>query len=313
MEIPVYLFTGFLDAGKTSFIQSTMEDKRFNKGERTLILLCEEGEAELDVSKYPSKAVTVQTVEDPAELTEENLTAWQKKCRAQRVIIEYNGMWLSDALFQNMPRDWVIYQELMFADANTFAAYNANMRNLVGDKLKTPELVVFNRMPKDMDKMPLHKIVRGITRRADIAYDHGGDDVEYDDIEDPLPFDVNAPVITVEDKDYALWYRDLSEGMDGYEGKTVEFKGQVVRDRTVPANCFVIGRPLMTCCAADIRFAGLVCEWARSAELKTKDWVTVTARISVKTHPCYGQKGPVLCGITVTPADPPPDEVATFY
>ena len=31
-EIPVYLFTGFLDAGKTKFIQETLEDARFNSG-----------------------------------------------------------------------------------------------------------------------------------------------------------------------------------------------------------------------------------------------------------------------------------------
>ena len=46
-EIPVYLFTGFLDAGKTTFIQETLEDPQFNDGQKTLILLCEEGETEL--------------------------------------------------------------------------------------------------------------------------------------------------------------------------------------------------------------------------------------------------------------------------
>ena len=45
-EIPVYAFTGFLDSGKTKFIQETLEDERFNAGERTLVLLFEEGEEE---------------------------------------------------------------------------------------------------------------------------------------------------------------------------------------------------------------------------------------------------------------------------
>ena len=43
-QIPVYVFTGFLDAGKTRFIQETLEDERFNSGERTLLLVFEEGE-----------------------------------------------------------------------------------------------------------------------------------------------------------------------------------------------------------------------------------------------------------------------------
>ena len=40
-QIPVYAFTGFLDSGKTKFIQQTLEDPRFNAGERTLLLICE--------------------------------------------------------------------------------------------------------------------------------------------------------------------------------------------------------------------------------------------------------------------------------
>ena len=313
MEIPVYIFTGFLDAGKTSFLQSTMEDKRFNKGERTLILLCEEGESELDLSKFPGKGVTVEKITDPSQFTPDYLTKLQKDSRAQRLIVEYKGMWLLSSLFQNIPENWTIYQEMCFMDANTIQMYNDNMRNLVVDKLNTPELVVFNRMPKDMDKMPLHKIVRGVSRRADIAYDHGGDDVEYDDIEDPLPFDVNAPVIEITDRDYALWYRDLSENLNGYDGKTVVFKGQMVIDRTIPKGCFIIGRPLMTCCVQDIQFAGLVCEWADMAPWHNKDWATVKATIAVKEHSCYGRVGPVLTGITVEKAEKPENEVATYY
>ena len=39
-EVPVYLFTGFLESGKTTFIQETLEDTRFNNGDMTLLLLC---------------------------------------------------------------------------------------------------------------------------------------------------------------------------------------------------------------------------------------------------------------------------------
>ena len=39
-EIPVYLFTGFLEAGKTKVIQETLEDENFNTGEQTLIITC---------------------------------------------------------------------------------------------------------------------------------------------------------------------------------------------------------------------------------------------------------------------------------
>ena len=312
MEIPVYLFTGFLDAGKSTFLQSTLEDNRFNSGERTLVLLCEEGECELEPARFSGKNVTVEVIEEPEQLTPNALTALQKKCRAQRVMLEYNGMWPMDTLFKNMPKNWVIYQEMMFADANTFPAYNANMRGLVVDKLQGAQLVVFNRAQKGFDKMELHKIVRGVSRQVDIAYEYSENDVEYDDIEDPLPFDKDAAVIVVEDADFALWYRDLSEELNTYHGKTVSFKGQVVVDRSIPQNSFIIGRPLMTCCVDDIRFAGLVCQWECSSELRNRDWVTVKATIAVSDHPCYGRTGPVLTALKVEKSAAPEQEVATF-
>ena len=59
--VPMYVFTGFLESGKTRFIQQTLEDPRFNSGERTLLLVLEEGEEEYDLSTYPSKNVYIET------------------------------------------------------------------------------------------------------------------------------------------------------------------------------------------------------------------------------------------------------------
>ena len=313
MEIPVYVFTGFLDSGKTTFLQSTLEDKRFNNGERTLVLLCEEGECELDPSRFSGKNVTIEIVDDVSVFNPDYLKSLLKSCRAQRVLVEYNGMWLLNDFYEQLPKGWIVYQEMMFADATTFASYNANMRNLVFDKIQGAQMIAFNRCVKGFDKMALHKIVRGVSRGVDIVYDYGGDDVEYDDIEDPLPFDKSADTIVIEDRDFALWYRDLTEELSAYDNKRVQFKGQVVIDKTIPENCFIVGRPIMTCCEDDIRFGGLVCQWDQCKELANRMWVTVTADVSVRKHPCYGRVGPVLSGISVAPADTPESAVATFY
>ena len=173
-------------------------------------------------------------------------------------------MWMLDLLYQAMPENWAVYQEFMFADATTFLSYNNNMRQLVYDKLKSCELVVFNRFQPDMDKMAFHKIVRGASRRSDIAYEYANGKVVYDDIQDPLPFDVNAPVIQINDEDYALWYRDMSEEPKKYEGKTVKFKCRALKRGKLPKGCFVVGRHVMTCCVEDIQFAGLVCQWDKA-------------------------------------------------
>ncbi|MCR5664739.1 MAG: hypothetical protein K6G17_07710 [Oscillospiraceae bacterium] len=312
-DVPVYLFTGFLEAGKTKFIQETLEDRRFCSGERTLLLICEEGEEEYAPDQFADRRVYLRIVHEASELSTENLAQWLDDVNGERVVVEYNGMWLLDALYNAMPENWMVYQEFMFADARTILTYNNNMRQLVYDKLKSCELVVFNRCSAATDKMALHKLVRGASRRSDIAYEYAGGKVEYDDIQDPLPFDVNAPVIEIGDEDYALWYRDLSEEPKKYEGKTVRFKCKALVRSKLPPESFVVGRPVMTCCVEDIQFAGMVCQWKNASAVQDETWMVLTAKLQYKFNRAYGKKGPVLTYIEANPCPPPAQEVASFY
>lgn len=312
-EIPVYLFTGFLDAGKTKFIQETLEDVRFNNGESTLLLLCEEGEEEYDPSSFSGKNVFIEVIEEQEELTSQNLERLQRKHAVERVVVEYNGMWMLDELYQNMPDSWIVYQEFLFADAKTFLSYNANMRGLVVDKLKSCEMVVLNRADDSIDKVEIHKIIRAVSRRTNIAYEDLSGEVYYDDTPDELPYDINAPVIQIPPEDFAIWYQDISEEPDKYKGKTVEIGGfTMLRDR-LPAGSFIFGRRVMTCCIEDITFAGLLCTGYDTKQLKDNQWVQLTAKIAIKNNRVYNKKGPVLMVQSVRTDVPAVEEVATFY
>lgn len=313
MKLPIYVFTGFLEGGKTTIIQESLNDENFNTGEKTLVLMCEEGETELDASKFWGKNVYIHNVESKEWLNKENLEALTKGRKIDRVIVEYNGMWDMQTLYNSFPAGWAIYQNMMFADANTFINYNNNMRQLVVDKIRDSEMVVLNRTSPNVDKEEIHKIIRGISRRAAIVYDYPDGHVEYDEIEDPLPFDINAPIIEIQDDDYALWYRDLSENMTAYNGKAVKFKGLVAEDDRLPSNSIVIGRPIMTCCANDIQYSGLICIFTKPVTLNNEDWVTVKGTVKIEKHKLYRSQGPVLYIEATEFAVPPKQAVATFY
>ena len=199
---------------------------RFNDGTRTLLLVMEEGEEEYHADTYPHNCVYQEVVDDLDELTAEALEAMVKKYHARRVVAELNGMRLAGEFYEKMPEDWQIAQEVMFADSTTILSYNANMRQLVVDKLTGAEMVVFNRMAPGADVMPFHKLARAVNRRIDIVYDFVDGSTQFDEIEDPLPFDINAPVIEIKDEDYALFYRDITEEPKKYDKKTVRFKGR---------------------------------------------------------------------------------------
>ncbi len=312
-ETPVYLFLGFLESGKTKFIQETLEDPRFSSGEKTLLLVMEEGEEEYETIKFADAENTEIAFIEKEQLNEEYLTQLQVQYDAERIVVEYNGTWLLEDFFSAMPEGWMINQVMTFFDARTFLNYNANMRQFTFDKIQNTQLVVFNRYDDRMDKMELHKIVRGISRRCDIVYERVDGKADFDDIEDPLPFDINAPVIQIEDKDYAFFYRDLTENLEGYIGKTVKFKGLVARDNRLSPQDIVLGRHIMTCCADDIEYCGLACVLPGVMDLNTRDWIVVTAKVQFQKHRIYKGKGPVLVAEKVVVCNPPEEQLATFY
>lgn len=312
-EVPLYLFTGFLEAGKTSFIVETMKDENFNDRKRKyLIITCEEGEVEY----YPEELgdnVSFASFDEEQKITPDRLSAMQKRAGADIVVVEYNGMWKLDSLYNNLPDNFMVYQEVFLCDSTTALMYNANMRTQMVDKLTSCEMVVFNRTTEATDKMALHKIVRGISRKANICYEDVNGEIEFDQFEDPLPYDLNADVIDIDDRDFAIFYRDMTEDFGKYNGKTVCFKGIVAVDSALPQGHFAIGRHIMTCCADDIAYRGVVAKGMAGMKLQTRDWVIVTGKLTEEFSKLYGGRGPVLTVTKLCRAEKPEEEVATFY
>ena len=315
MEVPVYLFTGFLEAGKTKFLQETLADPKFNEGENMLLVLCEEGieEYEFDMMPGGGKNIKVLTFDNEQRLTPDRLEAARARAKAERVLVEYNGMWNIDTLYNALPEGWFVCEEIFLADATTILAYNANMRQLVYDKLKSAQMVIFNRVSKELDIQALHSLVRAVSRRCGIGYEYVDGTFIPDEIEDPLPFDLTQPIVTIEDKDYAIWYSHISENMAEYDGKTVTYRGIVAHDPSMGDHTLAVGRQMMICCEADIAYHPLVAKMKGASKYKTGQWVIVTGTIHLEKSPFYQSTGPVLHITSIeltTPANPP---VATFY
>lgn len=315
MKIPVYLFSGFLESGKTTFIQDILEDEEFNAGERTLLLICEEGIEEFSPEKFSGKNVFVEILKDKDKIEPRTLDWLTKKHRVERIMIEYNGMWLVENLLKSFPPDWDLAQEMTFFEERTFLNYNNNMRQLVYDKMRDADMIVFNRCNRDtIDKEALRTVVRGASGKARILYEYAFADVEEDDTPLELPFDKDAHVISIEDDWFAPWYRDINDNLEDYHGKRIIIKGRAVKDDTIPPEDFVFGRHLMTCCVDDISFAGVLARYVKGvAPVFNGNWYTLEGIIKVEHAEVYGQEpGPIIYAEKVTAAKEADPEVATF-
>jgi len=310
-QVPVYLFNGFLECGKTQFIQETLQDERFGREERTLIVVCEEGELDYIPEKFALNNYKIVRL-DKESFNFKNLTQLDKDFNPDTIMLEYNGMWDNDKLFSSLPERWALAQVMTFFDSNTFNVYNQNMRQQTFEKISIADLVVFNRFNFDkMDKLAFHKAVRSITRRCDILYETIQGEVVRDDIIDPLPYDINAELIEIQEQDYAYFYRDICEETEKYNGKRIKFLGQVGISEKMPKDAMLIGRHIMSCCEADIEYSPLVAQGEISA--KHMEWVVITAKISIEKHLIYKGKGPVLKIEKIEKATKPQEDFVTFY
>ncbi|MBQ5735272.1 MAG: GTPase, partial [Lachnospiraceae bacterium] len=226
MDIPVFLVNGFLESGKTLFIQEVIKEGQFDEAGSVLLVACEEGIEEYDMAFLKQKKVHLEIVENEEDLNENFFRECQKRYRPDAIMIEYNGMWDAERVFNiKLPRRWGIVQVIVTVDTTTFTSYWNNMRSLMVNQFKEADMVVFNRCEGQVKKSSLRASVRGVNPGAQIIYESSeGVTDKIDD--DDLPFDIKADVIEIADTDFGLWYVDAIDNPKKYEGKTVKFKGQ---------------------------------------------------------------------------------------
>lgn len=310
-EIPVYLFTGFMDSGKTSLIQETLFENNFGDGSRGVIIMCEDGEKEYDEDKLRTINIRLASIEAEEDFTEAKLQEINDAYLPRQVFIEYNGTWGMDRMLETrLPENWVIVQSLATVDSTTFDLYLNNMRAMMQEQVFASDVVIFNRTDDDTDRGHLRRMIKNINRKAQIVYERK--DGTIDERPEELPFDINQDVIELSDADYAIWYMDAAENYRKYDGKKVSFLALCYNPEDLKKGVFVPGRFAMTCCIEDVTFIGFKCKYDRENEIMHKSWIHLTAEVHVEFAREYKGKGPVLYPVSIEPAEKPEDELVYF-
>lgn len=316
MDIPVFLFTGFLESGKTLFLRETVEDPSFTEGQKTLLIICEEGEEEYDAARLAASNIVIETVEAENDLTDALLAGFAKKHNPRKVLVEYNGMWrLENILTRKLPRKWQIVQVITTVAAPTFDLYLANMRSLMMEQFTNTDMVIFNRCDADSAIGAYRRTVKAVNPAAQVYFENA--DGSEPDKDDALPYDINADTIELADEDFGIWYVDAMDQPERYDGKTIITTAQVYKNMKFPEGTFIPGRFAMTCCADDVRFVGPYCKSLITTDeairrLKKGQWIKLTAKIIFEECKFYQGEGPVLYASSIETAPMPKDELVYF-
>ena len=313
MDVPVYLFTGFMDSGKTSLIIDTLKENDFGINTTTLIIACEEGDVEYDEETMQDIDAAVVVLESEDEFTPETFIQLYSKYRPDQIFIEYNGTWPAAKIADmKLPRGWSIVQSLATVDASTYELCLTNMRAMMMEQVYNTDVVIFNRCNEDTPKAKFRRIIKAVNRRAQIIYEKEDGTIDEEFMEE-LPYDINQDFLDITEADYGIFYMDIQETPKKYEGKTIKFLALAYRpDNYLHKQMFVPGRFAMTCCVQDIQFMGLKCKYDKSDDIKHKSWLNVTAEVHVEFAKEYRGRGPVLYAKEITPAEEPDDSLVYF-
>ncbi len=313
MDIPVYLFTGFMDSGKTTFVQETLLENEFGVGARSLIIACEDGEVEYDEARLAEHSTTVVGVDSEDAFTPEFLKECDETLQPDQVFIEYNGTWEAAKILEMpLPKNWQIVQVLTTVDASTYEMYLTNMRVMMMEQVIASDVVIFNRCTDEIPKAKFRRTIKAKNRKAQIIYEREDGSIDEDFMEE-LPYDLDQDVIEITDEDFGIFYLDVQENPKNYEGKTIRFLALVYRPEKLENKPFFIGgRFAMTCCVEDIQFIGLKCKYEEAETIPHKSWVNLTAEIHQEFAREYRSRGPVLYAKEVERTEAPEEELVYF-
>ena len=312
IEIPIYLITGFLESGKTTFINFTVAQDYFQIDEPTLLITTEEGEVEYDEKELLKYNTVLEVVESQEQFTPEYLKKLKRRYNPERVILEYNPLWSVKKLEEmEMPRGWGIVQEIVTVDASCFQIYMQNMKSIFMEMSQHADMVMFNRCRPQDPLASFRRSIKVVNPACDVLFEDEEGEIS-NIFEDSMPYDLDADIIDIEDADYGIFYVDMEDHPERYRGKTVRFKGRVLKSENANAKFFVPGRMAMTCCADDTTFIGYICEFPKAKSLLMGQWVEVTAVVDWKYMEQYEGEGPVLIAKDIKSVQRPEVDLVYF-
>lgn len=307
-KIPIYLITGFLESGKTSFIKEILSEESFTSEDETLLIVCEEGLEEYEEEFLKEANTSVLYFDELDNITGDSLKAADIMRNPTRVIIEYNGMWKIEDLFKiKKPDSWELFQVVTVVDSTTFEVYLNNMRSLFMDKFSRSDLIAFNRCDESTDKGICRKTARAMSPAAQIMFENTDGSIDDGRESLTLPYDINASEISVDDTDFDMFYVDAADNPDNYVGKTIKIKGMMFKHPRLKKGEYVFGRYAMTCCADDIGLIGFIAEY--EGNIMEKAWVKITAKVKKEYSALHGRENCKLCISKIEQTKKPEEEL----
>lgn len=290
---------GFLDAGKTTYIQDCILNDFFYKRGKTLILCFEEGEEEYDEDMLAGRNTQVAYYDGEEDVTGFCLRQIENH-QPDRIYIEMNAM--MQGLREQLPAVCDVTYTVTWLDWATLGTYFKNFRQMINQMVQESQQVTFRGCPSKALLEPYAQAFQLMNHKASYLREDplGFHEKAFDIF---LPYSLDDEEIEITEDRYLPFWLDAAEHPEHYNEKKILFKDPLELRHVTDDASWSAGRVVMTCCMSDLQFM--------SFELITDDaceisggWVTFDAAGEISADE-YRRKVLKLAVRNICPAKSP--------
>lgn len=300
----VYFVNGFLDAGKTTFIKDLLEQEYFDTGERTLLLLCEDGDTEYEEPFNRKHNIIIRWIKEESDFTEQNIQRIESEVQPERIIVEFNGMWDSDRIADLWKKDKVL--EIVLINAKSFDLYMNNMKSYVTRQIRSAYMTIFRSCDGMEDKLAgFRRSIRAVNPQTNFVFKDKNGEMN-PRLDEDLPYDIQAGFLDLNDRAFGIFYIDAMEYVERYVGKTVCFTGYIFKKKK---SMLLIGRQAMTCCMEDLETFAFICDISDADDFEYNDWVRIEGVVKKEYFEQINAEIPVIDIMWIEECNAPEEKI----
>ena len=304
----IYFVNGFLEAGKTTFVKELLSQDYFDTGEKTLVLLCEDGSEEYTADFCREHHLTVEMIEDEEAFTDEKLKEVEEKTNPERIIIEFNGMWNPEHRLDYWSGEQIMM--IVIIDAATFELYLNNMKPYVKQQITNAYMTVFRSCDGKENRLASYRrSIRALNPQTNFVFKNKDGEMN-PRLDEDLPYNIQANRIELTEETFGIFYIDAMEYVIRYKDKIVSFTGKIFKKRE---HTLLIGRKALTCCSEDLTTFAFICDARDLDEFDEHEWVRVDGQIKAEYFEKLQASIPVIQIIWMEKCNKPNQEVLTIY
>ena len=248
--IETRLVYGFLDAGKTTYIQDCIQNDYFYKYGTTLILCFEQGERTYDEEALLRKNASVACHDGEEDIGAFCIRSIEAH-RPDRIYVEMNTM--IQGLRDRFPACMRVTSVVTWISWDSFPLYFVNLTQMIKQMVSESQQITFRGCPSKEQLEPYSQAFRAMNQKASYLRQDpmGYHEKAFDRF---LPFPLEDKEITITEKCFVPLWLDALDHPEHYAEKLLRFTEPLELRQSEENGPWLAGRVVMICCMADLQF-----------------------------------------------------------